>query len=74
MSSDQLSTERNRFIILNVVRISGAVLILLALAVISRGFLDLPREAGYALLAIGIADFIIAPLLLANAWRSKPDQ
>lgn len=74
MSDAQLNVERNRFIILNFVRISGAVMILLALAVLSRSFLDLPKVAGYAFLAIGIIDFIVAPLLLAQAWRSKPDQ
>lgn len=74
MSDDQLATERNRFILLNVIRISGAVLILFALAILSRGFLDLPKEAGYALLFVGIGDFIVVPLLMANAWRSKPDQ
>lgn len=73
MNSEQGKIERNRFLVLNLVRISGAAMILLALAVITRGVFGLPREAGYVLLVAGIAEFIIAPLFLANAWKSRPD-
>ena len=73
MNEDADNLARNRFIILNIVRISGAIFVLLALAVISRGFLGLPREAGYVLLVLGIAEFIIAPLMLAKAWRSPTE-
>lgn len=73
MNEDQDRIARNRFVILNIVRISGALFVLLALAVISRGFLGLPREAGYALLVLGILEFIIAPVMLAKAWRSPSE-
>lgn len=73
MSNEQEKLERNRFLVLNVVRISGALMILFALAIISKGFLDLPKEAGYAIFFVGIIDFIVAPLLLARAWSTPKD-
>lgn len=73
MNDDQLRTERNRFIALNAVRISGALMIVFGMAVISRRFVDLPIEAGYAIFAVGIIDFIVAPLLLARAWSTPKD-
>lgn len=73
MSDEQLRLERNRFLILNIVRISGAVMIVFGMAVIARGFLDLPKEVGYLLFVIGIVDFIIAPLFLARAWKTPAD-
>lgn len=73
MNDDQLKIERNRFLILNLVRISGAVFILLGIAIISRGFLDQPKEVGYGIFFVGIVDFIFAPLVLARAWKTPTD-
>lgn len=73
MNNDREKIERNRFFVLNVIRISGALMIAFGLAVISRGFLELPKEAGYAIFFVGIIDFLIAPLLLARAWSTPKD-
>lgn len=73
MNDDQLKIERNRFLVLNLVRISGAAMLLFALAIISRGFLDLPKEVGYVFLVVGIIDFIVAPLFLSRAWSTRKD-
>lgn len=73
MNDGQLKIERNRFLILNLVRIGGAAMLLFALAIIARGFLDLPKEVGYVFLVVGIIDFIVAPLFLARAWSTRKD-
>lgn len=73
MNNEQEVTERNRFLLLNIVRIGGAIMILVGMAIIANGFLDLPKEAGYVLFAAGIIDFIVAPLLLARAWSTPKD-
>lgn len=73
MNNEQLKLERNRFLVLNIVRISGAAMIVFAMAIIAKGMLGLPKEAGYVLLVCGIAEFIIAPLILAKAWSTPKD-
>ena len=31
---------------------------------------DIPEIAGYAIVAVGLADFFVIPLLLARRWKS----
>ena len=73
MTNEQEKIERNRFLILNIIRISGALLIVFGMAIIARGVFDLPKEAGYVFFVAGIIDFIVAPLMLARAWSSPKD-
>lgn len=72
MSDEEEAKARQRFLVLGLVRLSGAVLIATGLAVISKGFLDLPIPVGYIFLVLGIVDFIILPLVLAKRWKSPP--
>jgi hypothetical protein len=61
-----------RFLVLNLCRITGAVMLVIGLAVISREAFGLPKAAGYLLFAVGMIDFILVPLFLAKRWKSKP--
>jgi hypothetical protein len=71
-----MSAERDpaiaRFAILQLVRLSGTLLVLAGALVASRkvGWLGLPEAAGYVLMAAGLADFFALPPLLAKRWRS----
>ena len=58
-----------RFWMLQVLRLSGVVLVVLG-AMVVAGTLDWPQVAGYVLIAVGIADFFVMPLLLARRWSS----
>jgi hypothetical protein len=58
------------FLVINIVRISGAVMLVLGLAIIARGAFELPVAAGYVLFFVGLADFMLVPLLLAKRWKS----
>lgn len=64
-----------RFAVLQMVRLSGALLALGGVLIIT-GKVDwlpkLPEAAGYVLIAAGLADFFIAPLFLARRWKSRP--
>lgn len=71
--NDNDAKARNRYLIISVARLSGAVLLAIGLAIIANGFMDLPIELGYALFAIGVFEFIALPVLLSRRWKS-PEQ
>ncbi|MCU0948535.1 MAG: hypothetical protein MUF47_09825 [Porphyrobacter sp.] len=60
---------RNRFIIMNVARLGGVVLVMLGFAIIQR-VVDLPFALGVVLAVVGFVDFFAAPILLARRWKS----
>lgn len=66
-----------RFAVLQLVRLSGAVLVLLGvLAVSGRApawLAGLPVAAGYGLAALGMFEFFALPRLLARRWRSPKE-
>ncbi|WP_296674912.1 hypothetical protein [Novosphingobium sp.] len=62
---------KQRFIVLQLLRLSGAFFALLGLLVVARR-IDLPVIAGYAFLIVGFVDLFVAPLLLAKRWKSPP--
>ncbi|WP_295530401.1 hypothetical protein [Novosphingobium sp. Chol11] len=72
-----MSAERDpaaaRFAVLQLVRLSGAALLLLGVLLLSGKVPWLPRlpeAVGYVLVAVGIAEFFIVPLFLTRRWRS----
>ncbi len=73
MTPEEESKAHYRFLVINIVRITGAIMLVLGLAVIARGVFGLPAAAGYVLFLIGIVDFMLVPLLLAKRWKSPKD-
>jgi hypothetical protein len=64
-----------RFFMLQLVRLSGALLALAGVLIVSGKLAwlpKLPEAAGYVLIAAGMVDFFVAPLLLARRWKSRP--
>ena len=62
-----------RFTILQMVRLSGAVLLFLGVALLSGKAPWLPRlpdVVSYILIVLGIIEFFVVPLILARRWRS----
>lgn len=62
-----------RFLVINLCRISGAIMLVVGLAVIAREAFGLPKAAGYMLFLVGMLDFLLVPVLLSKRWKSKPD-
>lgn len=62
---------RARFFILQAIRWSGVALVVIGLMTIQRR-IDLPQEAGYALLLAGLFEALFLPTLLARRWKSPP--
>ncbi len=72
MTPEEETKSQYRFLVINIVRISGAIMLTLGLAIIARGLFGLPAAAGYLLFLVGLADFMLVPLLLAKRWKSPP--
>jgi hypothetical protein len=68
---NQPDPAKQRFIVLQLMRLSGAFFALLGLLVVA-GKADLPKAAGYAFLVVGFVDLFVVPLLLARRWKSPP--
>ncbi len=62
-------TARKRFMILQALRLAGIVQVVLGLA-IAVDKLDLPHIAGYLLIANGMVDTFLIPVLLARRWKT----
>jgi len=67
---DKEALARQRYMILNLVRVAGVAMVLAGIA-IARGVIDLPVPLGWVLAFAGLFDFFFAPRLLARGWRSK---
>jgi hypothetical protein len=62
-----------RFLVINLCRILGAILLVLGLAVIARETFGIPKAAGYLLFLVGMLNFLLVPVFLSKRWKSKPD-
>lgn len=67
----QPDPARTRFFILQAIRWSGVALVVIGLMIVQRR-IDLPEEAGYALLLFGVIDTLFVPILLIRRWKSPP--
>lgn len=63
---------RARFLVINLVRLIGVAMILLGILV-AEDMIELPTEAGYVLVALGLAEVFLVPRLLARRWRTPPE-
>jgi len=66
--------EQYRFLIINLCRITGAIMLVVGLAVIAREAFGLPKALGFGLFLIGMIGFMLVPVLLSKRWKSTPDK
>jgi len=66
------AVARTRWLTINVLRIAGVALVLVGLLIV-RQVIPEPAWAGYTILAVGLADVFLVPVLLARKW-STPKQ
>lgn len=73
MSADPAENAKAaaRFFVLQAVRLSGALLALGGMALLSGRLGAIPPLVGYALVGVGLADFFAVPPLLAKRWKSS---
>lgn len=60
---------RNRFMMIQLMRIGGVAMVLFGIAVL-RGMIDLPDLVAYVLIVMGIGEAFVVPHLLARLWSS----
>lgn len=68
MNEDE-TRARNRFLVIQAVRLTGLGLFLFGLLAIA-GRIDLPTQAGYVLAVVGMFEMLAAPLILSRKWKS----
>ncbi len=74
MTTDPDTLARNRFFAIGVMRLMGVAMIVIGLMTINGRIAVLPPVAGYVLVLIGMADFLLVPRILARRWRSQPPE
>lgn len=72
MTPEEETKAQYRFLVINICRITGAIMLVVGLAVIARGAFGLPKAAGYVLFLVGMVDFLMAPVFLSKRWKSTP--
>ena len=68
----QEKLARQRFMLLQLIRLGGAAMAMIGAVIISGRWIEMPM-LGYALLVIGAVEFFVLPNLIAKGWRT-PDQ
>lgn len=73
MTSDERETQaKQRFIILNIMRFSAAIIVMIGLAISAgRLFPDFPPLLGYLFVVLGMFEFFLFPILLKKSWNKK---
>jgi hypothetical protein len=72
MTPEEETKAQYRFLVINICRITGAIMLVIGLAVIARGAFGLPKAAGYVLFLVGMIDFLMVPVFLSKRWKSTP--
>ena len=63
------NVARGRWIMISLHRFAGVAMVLVGVLAL-QGVFDLRPIAGYALVAVGLVDIFVVPLVLARMWRS----
>lgn len=72
MTPEDETKAQYRFLVINICRITGAIMLVVGLAVIAREAFGLPKAAGYVLFLVGMVDFLMVPVFLSKRWKSTP--
>ena len=61
---------RGRFMVLQVLRLSGAAMVAAGLLIVNGMLAAVPHVVGYVLIVVGVVDAFVMPTVLARSWRS----
>ena len=65
---------RTRFFAIGLVRLSGAALALLGIAILNNRLIEPAEVIGGILIVVGVVDLLVFPLILARRWRTPPSK
>ena len=69
--NDDEGMVMQRFVMLNLVRLSATALTVVGLLIIA-GKIDVPKPAGAAFAIFGLLELLLLPPFLARKWKSPP--
>ena len=69
MTDQAEALAKQRFLVINLVRISGVIFVMLGIAIVEQA-IELPKMVGYVLAVIGLFDIFLFPTVLARRWKS----
>jgi hypothetical protein len=61
---------KKRFFTLGLIRLTGVALAFLGIAIIAKRLIEPAEIVGGVLIALGIVDVMVVPLLLVKRWRT----
>ena len=64
------AVARNRFMLINLMRVFGVIMILAGIAVFNE-VLPLPEWAGLVLIVLGMGETFVVPTMLARLWSTQ---
>lgn len=67
--NDDESLAMQRFVMLNLVRLSATALTVAGLLIVA-GKIDVPKPAGVAFAVFGLLELLLLPPFLARKWKS----
>jgi hypothetical protein len=71
MSDSDLA--KKRFLALGMIRLVGVALAFLGIAIIAKRLIEPAEVVGGVLIALGIVDVMVVPLMLVKRWRTPPN-
>ena len=69
---DADAIARNRFLVINLLRLGGAAMVLVGL-LMTADRIGGGAALGYALLVLGLLDMFAVPQVLSRRWRTPPE-
>ena len=66
---------KGRFVMIQLARLIGVFMVLFGILLQDGRIValrEVPRAVGFVLIAIGLLDVFVMPVILARRWRSKP--
>lgn len=67
--NDGNDPARNRFIVIQALRLGGVIMVILALLGLNN-VIPIPGIAAYPILIVGLVDIFVVPQVLARKWRT----
>ena len=72
MKDEDDALARNRYMIIQMLRIFGVALVIGGILIV-RGKIALDPMIGYVFIVVGLLDAFGTPLFLARQWRTPPE-
>ena len=71
-SEEREKQAKQRFILLNVMRFSGTIIVMMGIAIsLGKLFPDFPPLLGYLFILLGMFEFFFLPIVMKKSWDKQ---